>query len=85
MGQKDNPKDWNGGRHRVKNEPGTYAEQLNQVLDGYSDAAQTMAHEADRQNRRLDKASMQKLLASHWQTTWCLPGGGGATGKARAA
>jgi len=47
-GQKCHPKDWDARRSRVKNKPGTYADDINQVLDDYTDLAQAIHHEAGR-------------------------------------
>jgi hypothetical protein len=37
------------------------------VLDDYANAAQAVAHEAERQNRRLDKAGMQATILARYE------------------
>jgi integrase len=68
-GQRCDPKDWDARRQRVKNKPGTYAEDINQVLDDYTDAAVAAAHEASRKGLVLDKPQMRAEIERRYAQT----------------
>ncbi|MGI4759574.1 MAG: hypothetical protein ACRYF0_02620 [Janthinobacterium lividum] len=66
-GQKCHPKDWDARRSRVKNKPDTYADDINQVLDDYTDLAQAMHHEAARLGLPLPKDTLRDELERRYQ------------------
>jgi integrase len=67
-GQKCHPKDWDARRSRVKNKPDTYADDINQVLDDYTDLAQAAHHEAARLGLALNKDTLRYELDRRYQT-----------------
>jgi integrase len=65
-GQKCLPKDWDEKRGRTKAKPGTYLDDVNQVLNRYQDAA-TAAHAATLAGRPLDKDAMRAEIEQRYQ------------------
>jgi len=63
-GQKCLPKDWDEKRGRAKAKPGTYLDDVNQVLNRYQDAA---AHAATLAGRALDKDAMRADIEQRYQ------------------
>jgi len=52
-------KDWDEKRGRAKAKPGTYLDDVNQVLNHYQDATTGAAHAAKLAGRALDKDTMR--------------------------
>jgi integrase len=66
-GQKCLPKDWDEKRGRTKAKPGTYLDDVNQVLNRYQDAATGAAHAARLAGRALDKDAMRAEIEQRYQ------------------
>ena len=66
-GQKCHPKDWDARRSRVKNKPDTYADDINQVLDDYTDLSQAIHHETERLGQPLTKDGLRLELERRYQ------------------
>ena len=58
-GQKCRPQDWDAKRERAKAKPGTYLDDINTVLNHYTDAATAAEHAALMAGRVLDPVAMK--------------------------
>jgi hypothetical protein len=65
-GQKCLPKDWDEKRGHTKAKPGTYLDDINQVLNRYQDAATAAAHAAGLAGRTLDKDTMRTEIEQRY-------------------
>ncbi|WP_400194090.1 hypothetical protein [Hymenobacter sp. B81] len=66
-GEKCRPKDWNDARQRVKANPGSYAAEINAVLDDWTKAADQVHREARRQQLRLDEQAMEAAIRNRYR------------------
>ncbi|WP_310397288.1 hypothetical protein [Hymenobacter sp.] len=66
-GQKCAPKDWDTRQQRAKAKPRTFLEEVNAVLQHYTDAATAAAHDAKMAGRVLDKAAMKADIERRYQ------------------
>jgi integrase len=66
-GQKVAPKDWDARQHRAKAKPGTFLDDVNTVLQRYTDAATAVEHEARMNGQVLGKAAMRAAIEERYQ------------------
>jgi hypothetical protein len=66
-GQKCAPKDWDARQHRAKAKPGTFLDDINTVLQHYTDAATAAEHEAKKKGQVLSKDAMRAEIERRYQ------------------